>query len=54
MGVPQIIMIILLTFSVSEHMIKHGKTEEIKYNAIAAVIAAIIEVGLLWWGGFFG
>jgi hypothetical protein len=31
MGVPQIIMIILLTFSVSQHIIKHGETGEIKY-----------------------
>lgn len=54
MGAPQIIMIVLLTFSVSQHLIKHGETGEIKYNVFIGLVAAAIEVGLLWWGGFFG
>ena len=54
MGVPQIIMIILLTFSVSQHIIKHGETKVDEYNAFIGLVAAAIEVGLLWWGGFFG
>ena len=53
MGVPQIIYIILITAGVVINIVKHGEAKK-PYNAPETIIATIISVGLMYWGGFFG
>jgi hypothetical protein len=50
---PQIIMFVLLLLSLGVSIGTHGKPRK-PTNAGAALIAVLIEVGLLWWGGFWG
>ena len=33
---------------------EHGKYKTRKHNFWETLIATAVEVGLLWWGGFFG
>jgi len=55
MHAPQIIMIILLALGVWQSLMKHGEyRSDEKYNFWASLIAAGIEVALLYWGGFWG
>lgn len=52
---PQIIMICLCVFNLAINMAKHGEVKEgEKYNAGITFLSIMIEIGLLWWGGFFG
>lgn len=53
LGVPQIIMIALMISSIVISIVNHGKDRE-PYNAYSALIGAVFEVALLYWGGFFG
>lgn len=53
MGTPQIIMIVLLASSGTVSLLKHGKPRE-GYNFWGWAVACAIQVGLLYWGGFFG
>lgn len=53
LGVPQIIMIALMISSIVISIVNHGKKRE-PYNAYSALISAVLEVALLYWGGFFG
>lgn len=46
MGVPQFILLILLTMSLGMNV----ATKERSFNA---VLNYVIIIGLLWWGGFF-
>ena len=34
-------------------MAKHGEPHKDNYNAWSTLIAVIIEVSILWWGGFW-
>lgn len=52
MGAPQIIVIVMMTMAVTLHMIKHGEKRD-PYNGHFAFIGAIINLALLYWGGFF-
>ena len=52
MGIPQIIMIVWITVLCTVALIKHGETTEISFPA--TFIATLIEIGILYWGGFFG
>lgn len=51
-GVPQIIMLVIMAFNIIFAAIHHGQPRE-PYNGYAVLLAAIIECGLLTWGGFF-
>ena len=54
MGIPQIIMIVLLGMDVGMHLVKHGEPRTDHFSFPIALISAILEIGLLMWGGFFG
>lgn len=54
MGVPQIIVIVLYALGIGIAMCKHGEARTDKYNFFTALISTAINIGLLWWGGFFG
>ena len=49
----QIGILVLLGMNVGLHLAKHGEPKEGKYNFGAALVANLIEVGLLYWGGFW-
>ena len=46
MGIPQLILLILLTMSL-------GMNVATKENPWSPIINYVIIMGLLWWGGFF-
>ena len=53
MGTPQLIMILLLAWNLCIHITKHGEDRTGSYNAFHCLIATVIQVGILIWGGFF-
>ena len=52
MGWPQITLIVLMTLSVSVHLMKDGETT--KYSFFGAVFGTAINLMILIKGGFFG
>ncbi len=53
LGIPQIIMLVLMTFGLLLNLVKHGEDKEGKYNFATALIAACLEFWILYAGGFF-
>lgn len=53
MQAPQITFIVLATIGGTVSLVNHGKPKG-DYNFIAWLVAAGIEIGVLYWGGFFG
>lgn len=53
MGIPQIIMIVLLAMSGTMSLMYHGKQRP-PYNFWLWLFVTPLNVGLLYWGGFFG
>ncbi|MGI5959003.1 MAG: hypothetical protein ACOX60_06280 [Massiliimalia sp.] len=54
MSLPAIIWILINMIGLGVALAQHGKLKIGKYNVFSTIIAAAIEFGLLWWGGFFG
>lgn len=52
-GIPQIIYITLAAMGLGIDLIKHGETKSGKHNVVTTLIAQILVLGLLYWGGFF-
>ena len=53
-GAPEIIMIGIYIFALAVDMTRHGESKmDETYNAGTTFIAILINIGLLWWGGFF-
>ena len=50
---PQIIMIVFAAISLLLNAYLHGKPKEGKYSFWVTSIGWVIQMGLLWWGGFF-
>lgn len=53
MNTPQIIMIVLYSIGLFTALLKHGESKG-NYNFWASLIASIIEILILKWGGFWG
>ena len=55
LGLPQIIMLVIFTLGLGINLAKDGqyKTEE-KYSFGVSFVATVINVAVLYWGGFFG
>lgn len=53
MGIPQIIIIILYAINLGMSIENHGKEKTEKENVITTIIASVIMMALLWWGGFW-
>lgn len=51
--IPQIIYIIVASANLVIDRYRHGKVDERPYNAYFGVFAMLLEVALLYWGGFF-
>lgn len=54
MGWPQVIYLALLLCGVLNAILHHGETETKKYNAWISLTSAVLTIGLVYWGGFFG
>lgn len=52
MNTPQIIMIVLFIIGAIVTLINNGKPKG-TYSFFGWVFAASIEIGILYWGGFF-
>ena len=53
MGTPQIILIVLIAMSGTVVLLNHGKPRP-HSNFPIWCVAASVQVGLMYWGGFFG
>ena len=53
MGIPQIIMIVMLSLVLFINATKHNKPREGKYNVWQTLVGIAIQISLLTWGGFF-
>ena len=53
MGIPQVIMIVLLSLTLFINVTKHREPREDEYNAWVTLGGIAIQVSLLAWGGFF-
>ena len=49
---PQLIYLGLIILGLGMHMALHGEKQK-RYNAWTQLVASIISVGILYWGGFF-
>lgn len=52
-GWPQGILLTLWFLTLCTHASKNGQPREGHYDLGAALLAAAISLGLLFWGGFF-
>lgn len=53
MKLPQLILLGLMILALGITLAKHGQPKNDKYNFGISLIANAIEIGLLYWGGFF-
>ena len=53
MKAPQIIMIVLWTFNITNSLINHGKPKSGRENFWVSLIGTAISYAILKWGGFF-
>jgi hypothetical protein len=51
---PQIIFLALTFLALGSSLAKHGEPKNGTYNFGTQLVAEIIIIGLLYWGGFFG
>lgn len=54
MGIPQIIMIIIMSMNVTINLVENGKPRDGKYSFFGTLFGTGINIAILWWGGFFG
>ena len=52
-GIPQIIWLVLAVLSVGIALAKNGERKKENYSFFTALIATIIEIIILSYGGFF-
>lgn len=51
---PKLILLGLFTMSLTIHIVKHGEEKKTKnYHAGYAFLGLLLELGLLYWAGFF-
>jgi hypothetical protein len=53
MGAPQIIMIAMTAMAVGISLVKQGEPKG-DYGIIDWLIGPALQIGILYWGGFFG
>jgi hypothetical protein len=51
---PQIIYVFLLGIAITMGILNHGKPKEVTESFWPILIGIVIQVLLMWWGGFFG
>ena len=53
MKAPQIIMIIIMAMNLGINLVKNGEPKNETYSFPLSLVSAVVNVGLLIWGGFF-
>lgn len=53
MGIWQIVYIGLISASLGMHLVKSGEPKTGRYSFGSAFVAAVIQIGILYFGGFF-
>lgn len=53
MRAPQVIMIVMLSIGLGIDIVKHGESKTGKYNFVTTLIAQLLVVAILYWGGFW-
>ena len=53
MRAPQITLIVLYCISLGINLSEHGKPKQGKNNVFTSIVALIIQISILTWGGFF-
>ena len=53
LGIPQLILCALYTWSLGMHAVKHGELRDGTYNFWYCLIGTVIVIAILKWGGFF-
>lgn len=53
MGMPEIIILAIYGLNVVFAISNHGKVRVGKYNGFVTLALLALEIGLLYWGGFF-
>ncbi|QXF03598.1 MULTISPECIES: hypothetical protein [Xanthomonas] len=54
MGAAQLIYLSLVMLELGLEIAKHGEPKTGRHNAGSTIVATILILALLWWGGFFG
>ena len=53
MGIPQVVYLVLIALSLGISISDHGKVRVKQENCVTSIIAAAIQLAVLYWGGFF-
>lgn len=53
MHIAKIILLILYAVALGVALAKHGEPKTGLFSFWSSLIGTVIELGLLWWGGFF-
>lgn len=53
LGLPQIVYLALVVLSLGITAANHGRPREEKYNFFVTFIAAVVDISIVYWGGFF-
>ena len=51
--IPQIVMIVLFAMSLGISAATHGKPKDGNNSFFLSLLSVVIQVAILWWGGFF-
>lgn len=54
MGLPQFILCAMILAGLLIEANRHGKPRDGHFNFWTSLVAAALQIVLLWWGGFFG
>jgi hypothetical protein len=54
MNAPQIIVIAASALSIGISFAKHGEPADVTHSLPRTMLAVALNIGLLYWGGFFG
>ena len=52
-GIPQGILLSLYLLGLGIALAKHGQEKDEKHNFLLSLAITVLQVALLWWGGFF-
>lgn len=53
LGIPQIIIVVMYILSLGVSLANHGEVKTSKTSFGSSLLGTIINLGLLYWGGFF-
>ena len=54
LGAPQLVLLGIITAGLGLDLARNGQPKEGKHSFWITAISSAIQIGLLYWGGFFG